>query len=91
MSRERFVVRDPGAKYNDIIYFSEPLTGALCLRLTHRPPLAVWSLDVSNPWPEVAKISWPGYPGLVENKRLSLKLKGLETCTRSGSKVPSRL
>ena len=32
-----------------------------------------------------------GLPWVVENKRFALKLKGLETCTRSGSKVPSRL
>jgi hypothetical protein len=49
-----------------------------------------WSLDVSNPWPEVAKIAYPRvYPGLVENNRFALK--GLETRTRSGSNGPSRL
>jgi hypothetical protein len=32
-----------------------------------------------------------GLPGLVKNKRFALKLKELETRTRSGSKVPSRL
>jgi hypothetical protein len=32
-----------------------------------------WSLDVSNPWPEVAKIAYPRvYPGLVENNRFAL-------------------
>ena len=51
--------------------------------------MALWSLDVSNPWPEVAKIAYQGLPGLVENKRFALK--GLETRTRSGSKVPGRL
>ncbi len=47
--------RDPGAKYNDIIYFFEPADRRLAPAPdTHKLPLAVWSLDVSNPWLEVA-------------------------------------
>jgi len=41
--------------------------------------------------PEGAKKLSPGvYPGLAENKRFALKLKGLEIRRRSGAKVRSR-